>query len=90
MCFHGGRDPFVSDSDLLAFKREMDAKSVDYEVVVFGPCLHAFTRPDKTSPSDKAAGFFYDPNATRRSWDSTQRFLAEALRRSQGVTRNNE
>lgn len=58
LCFHGGRGPFVPDSSLLEFKEEMDAKEADYEVVVFARCYHAFTRPDKTSPQDKAAGFF--------------------------------
>ena len=79
LCFHGGRDPFVPDSSLLAFKQEMDAKGAAYELVVFGPCLHAFTRPDKTAPEDKAAGFFYDPEATQRSWEGTRKFLAEVL-----------
>jgi len=79
LCYHGGRDPFVPDASLLAFKQQMDAKGADYEVVVLGQCRHAFTRPDKTTEQDAAAGFLYDERAAVRSWRGAAALLEEQL-----------
>ncbi|GMH35394.1 hypothetical protein BSKO_03262 [Bryopsis sp. KO-2023] len=74
---HGNLDPFVSPEMLQAFQEEMERKAVDYQVVVFGGCYHAFTRPDKTSQSDKKMGFQFSSDANRRSWQMCSNFLEE-------------
>ncbi|CAD7696456.1 unnamed protein product [Ostreobium quekettii] len=79
LAMHGNLDPFVTPTMLQDFIAEMEGKGADYQLVVYGGCYHAFTRPDKTSPQDRSLGFFYSPEADRRSWRLMSDFLAEAF-----------
>jgi len=79
LCYHGARDPFVSDADLLAFRDEMEAREAAYEVVMLGGCYHAFTRPEKVATGDRAAGLFYDKAAAEKSWAGACSFLKDHL-----------
>jgi dienelactone hydrolase len=69
----GAADPFVPPEQLEAFKHEMQAAGVHFEVVSYPGAKHGFTNPD--------AGTFgmpqlaYDAEADRQSWAAMLKFL---------------
>jgi dienelactone hydrolase len=79
MVFHGHKDPFVSLEDKEDFKQEMETKKVNFTMVEFGGCYHAFTRPDKVDERDREQGLFYDKYAAEKSWSMMKTFLEEIL-----------
>lgn len=78
LCLHGAADPFVPD--VAAFEQDMKRRGLSYELVAFDNCVHAFTRPDKTSESDREAGLFFDGDAAETSYEKTMALLEECLR----------
>jgi len=82
VAFHGSRDPFIALEDKLSFHSEMEARcrgSKKWQMVEFGGCFHAFTRPDKTQESDRTQGLFYDEYAAEKSWAMMVDVLAEEM-----------
>ena len=81
LCFHGHRDPFIPRASVASFCDEMDLRCAPcgWELHTFGGCYHAFTRPDKTTPEDKAAGLYFDARAAEQSWALCADFLGEVL-----------
>ena len=79
LCYHGGRDPFVPDEKIVELKQELESKDAEYEIVIFGKCYHAFTRPFRTKPEDLAYGSFYNKVAAERSWTGACDFLKMVL-----------
>ena len=78
LVLHGGDDPHVPRKDVEAFEDEMRAGGVDWQLVVYGGAVHAFTNP--ASGNDKSRGAAYDARADRRSWEAMKVFFAETLK----------
>lgn len=76
LLLHGERDPMADISALLAVQSELSAAGVDWQTVLFGHAMHAFTNPQANDPD---FGTVFDANADRRSWQAMQSFLGEVL-----------
>lgn len=73
----GADDPSIPPEQRLAFQEEMREAGVDWQMVLYGGAVHAFTNPRSGSdPSQRAA---YNASADRRSWEAMRDFLAEVL-----------
>lgn len=76
LILHGDADPLVPPEQVAAFKVEMNAKQVDWQLHAYGHTVHAFTRPGANDP---AFGTVYNASADRRSWQAMLNFFAETL-----------
>jgi dienelactone hydrolase len=77
LVLHGGDDPYVTPEHVAAFEDEMRKARADWQVVLYGGAVHAFTT--RAAGSDRTQGVAYDPEADRRSWEEMKTFLADAL-----------
>ena len=75
----GADDPSVPPKQVEAFVDEMRAANVDYQVVLYGGAVHAFTNP--ASGNDPKRGAAYCAAADRRSWEAMRQFFAEIFAR---------
>lgn len=57
---------------LPAFKKEMDAAKVDYQVVVYPGAVHGFTNPDNKG---ERPGVKYDEKSDKESWKAMKEFF---------------
>ncbi len=76
LVLHGEDDPMVPPALVAAFKAEMNAQQVDWQLHGYSHTVHAFTRP---AANDPAFGAVYNPLADRRSWQAMLNFFAEVL-----------
>jgi dienelactone hydrolase len=76
LVLHGDADPLVPPETVAAFKTEMNAKQVDWQLHAYSHTVHAFTRPGANDP---AFGAVYNATADRRSWQAMLNFFAETL-----------
>jgi dienelactone hydrolase len=76
LILHGDDDPLVPPETVAAFKAEMNAKQVDWQLHAYSHTVHAFTRPNANNP---AFGAVYNATADRRSWQAMLNFFAETL-----------
>jgi len=76
LVLHGDADPLVPPEHVAAFKTEMNAKQVDWQLHAYSQTVHAFTRPEANDP---AFGTMYSATADRRSWQAMLNFFAETL-----------
>ncbi len=76
LALHGQDDPLVPPEAVAAFSKEMSDAGVDWQMVVYGNCVHAFTNPNANDP---AKGLKYDARADRRSWAAMKAFFEEVL-----------
>lgn len=78
---NGAADKMVSDDEMAKFKQEMADAKADWELILYGNALHAFTNPN--ADNYKAIGSLgYNAEADKRSWENMRLFLTECL----GVT----
>lgn len=77
LALHGAEDPYAPADEVRAFEDEMRAASADWQVVLYGGAVHAFTNPDAGNDASKGAA--YNASADRRSWKAMKNFLAEVL-----------
>ncbi|MCW8854162.1 MAG: dienelactone hydrolase family protein [Gammaproteobacteria bacterium] len=79
--FNGADDPFVKAEQIVAFKQEMDAASVDYKFVNYPGVKHSFTNPGADEYGKKFnLPLAYDANADKASWADTGVFLNEIFK----------
>ena len=76
LVLHGEDDPMVPPAIVAAFKQEMNAKKVDWQLHSYSQTVHAFTRPDANDP---AFGAVYNLSADRRSWQAMLNFFTEVI-----------
>ncbi|MDE0952826.1 MAG: dienelactone hydrolase family protein, partial [Halioglobus sp.] len=76
LVLHGEDDPMVPPEAVAAFKQEMTAKKVDWQLHSYSQTVHAFTRPDANDP---AFGTVYNRSADRRSWQAMLNFFTELI-----------
>lgn len=77
----GGADPFVPQDAIDAFKAEMDAAGVNYEVVSYEGAMHAFSNPEATAMGEKFdLPLAYDAKADSLSEEAMVSFLGRHLK----------
>jgi len=78
LVLHGADDPYVPQTDVEAFMKEMREAKADWHLVQFGNSVHSFTNP--AAGTDNSKGAAYNEKADKRSWEMLKDFLAEATR----------
>jgi dienelactone hydrolase len=61
-----------------AFKEEMRAAGVDWQMVSYGNTVHSFTNP--AAGADTSDGSAYNAKADRRSWKAMKAFFEEVFK----------
>lgn len=79
LVLNGADDKAVTDADILAFQREMDAAGADWQFVDFSGAVHCFAEPG--AGNDPASNCRYDERASRRAYRMMGDFFAEAFAR---------
>jgi dienelactone hydrolase len=77
LVLHGGDDSFVNPH-VPAFQDEMRRAGADWQMIVYGNAVHAFTVPE--AGNDPSKGTAYDEKADQRSWQAMRLFLEEVFR----------
>jgi dienelactone hydrolase len=77
LVFHGYRDPMVSHEAVLAFCQEMDQKNADFQIVILGQAMHAFTQPAAQNPHK---GTLYHEPSAKRAFHGMHQFLKEIFK----------
>jgi len=75
---HGAIDPYVPTEELVAFKSEMTAAEVSYEVIEYADAVHAFT--DWNAGNDPSGGAAYNEAADKKSWTDLLAHLEKSLK----------
>ncbi len=76
LVLHGAADELVPPAQVAAFKKEMDAASVDYTFIAYPGAQHAFTNPAATARGKELnMPLAYDAAADTQSWAELQKFL---------------
>jgi dienelactone hydrolase len=78
LILHGAADPIVPNDQVIAFQDEMRKANVDWQMVIYGGVVHAFTNPE--SGDDPSRGAAYNEKADRRSWEAMKMFFAEIFK----------
>jgi len=78
LALHGADDPFETADQLRAFEKEMRDGGVDWQLVMYGGAVHAFTQ--KEAGTDTSKGAAYNERADRRSWEAMKTFLTELFK----------
>lgn len=76
LVLHGYKDALSPEEALLEFEKEMAARGADWQVVVYGEAMHAFTNPEANMPE---LSLQYHEKTANRAWLATQNFLSEIL-----------
>jgi dienelactone hydrolase len=77
LILHGHEDPLVSEEDIESFQNEMTDHHIDWEMVIYGNTLHAFTNPEA---NDTSMGLIYNQLAEKRSWQAMRNFFEERFK----------
>lgn len=75
LVLHGAADPYVPPAQVEAFRSEMEAAGVDWQLIMYGGAVHSFTH--RTAGSDPSRGVAYDERAAARSWTAMRSFLSQ-------------
>ncbi len=78
LALHGADDPAVPASEVAAFEKEMREAGVDWQLIMYGGAVHAFT--DWNAGNDNSKGVAYNERADRRSWEAMKQFFAEVFK----------
>lgn len=77
LVLHGAMDPYVPQTEVDGFMKEMNEAKVDYQFVAYSGAVHAFTQKD--AGNDPSQGHAYNPTAAKRSWEALISFLNEVV-----------
>ncbi len=72
---HGANDPFITLEHVTAFTKEMQAASIDWQVILYGGASHGFTNP--AADRFGRPGVAYHEPSDLRSWAAARQFLVE-------------
>jgi len=79
---HGGADQFVPESEVAAFKHQMDSVGAQYTFKTYANATHAFTNPDATANGKKFnMPIAYNEKADQDSWKDFMDFLEKTLKK---------
>lgn len=73
LVLNGADDASVTDEQIVAFKKEMDAAKADWQFVDFSGAVHCFTQPESNDPPNCV----YDERASKRAFEMMRDFFAE-------------
>jgi dienelactone hydrolase len=74
---HGGADPFVPETEVSTFKKQMDSIGAVYTFKVYEGATHAFTNPEATAMGEKfKLPIKYNAAADTASWSDMKAFLS--------------
>ena len=76
LVLHGHLDPMVSQEEIVALKSELTEAGADWQLLIYGRALHAFTNPEANDPD---FGTVYDAATDRRSWQALENALTESF-----------
>jgi dienelactone hydrolase len=77
LALHGAADPIVNTEAVAKFEKELTDAGVDWEVVLYGGAMHAFTDHVHIQAPDH--GIKYDAAADKRSWQAMTDLLKSTL-----------
>ncbi|WP_372015403.1 dienelactone hydrolase family protein [Pseudoxanthomonas sp. 10H] len=77
LVLNGAADKAVSQDDILAFGKEMDAAGADWQFVNFSGAVHCFA--EESAGHDPASNCRYDARAARRAFVMVDNFFEEQL-----------
>jgi dienelactone hydrolase len=72
LVLHGGDDPYTTPEGFIAFEDELRKGHVDWQIVIYGGAVHAFTDP--SAGNDPSRGAAYNKRADELSFDEMKRF----------------
>lgn len=78
LAMNGGDDKFISEQEILAFKKEMRDAKVDWQFIDYGGAVHCFAIP---SADGSTPGCKYDPLVAKRAYAQMRGFLSEVFAR---------
>jgi dienelactone hydrolase len=78
LVLHGADDPLVPPEEVLAFEGEMRKVGIDWQIVVYGGAVHAFSNPE--AGNDPSLGAAYNEKADKRSWEAMKTFFEEIFK----------
>jgi dienelactone hydrolase len=93
LILHGELDPFVSSQDVIDLEHEMSSLGLlgdKIRIVSFPGCVHAFSRPEKTTPADLQAGLQYDHSAASASWLHLEKSLDQSFRANSNLKKQEQ
>ncbi len=73
LVLNGADDAGVTDAQIVAFEKEMDAAKADWQFVDFSGAVHCFTQPESQGPGNCA----YNERAAKRAFLMMRNFFAE-------------
>lgn len=73
----GYNDPMVKPEQVAEFQHELDHSKADWEMVVYGNTMHAFTNP---KANDKDFGTVYSALVAKRAFLAIDTFIEECFR----------
>lgn len=73
LVLNGADDSSVTDENIVAFEKEMDAAKADWQLVDFGGAVHCFTQPESNSPPNCV----YNEKAAKRAFRMMDDFFEE-------------
>lgn len=79
LILQGGDDPYVPDAQFETCRNELRAAKADWQAVIYGGAVHAFTDPG--AGTDPGKGAAYHPAHAARALRDLKLFLGEHLRR---------
>jgi dienelactone hydrolase len=77
---NGADDPFVTQEQIDAFKKEMDSAKVNYEFINYEGAVHSFTSPYADSLGEKFnMPLAYNEKADKESWQAMQKVFDQVF-----------
>ena len=78
LVLHGADDPLAPAAQVTALEKEFTAAKADWQVILYGGAVHAFTQ--KEAGTDASKGAAYNEPADRRSWAAALAFFSELFK----------
>lgn len=76
LVLNGADDSFVPQTEIDAFKKEMEAAKVDYQFINYPGAIHSFTNPNSTEVGKKYnLKVAYNKEADEKSWEEMKNFF---------------
>lgn len=78
---HGGSDPFVPNTEVITFKKQMDSIGANYTFKTYEGAVHAFTNPNATAMGEKfKIPIKYDAAADSASFSDMRIFFGNIFK----------
>lgn len=78
LILHGANDPFVPETDIQAFQKELRDAKVDWQMIYYSNAVHSFTNTNAGNDPSKGAAF--EPVAAARSLEAMKSFFKEVFK----------